>query len=96
MKTDIKIGNLKTQFQKILKMEAKHAAFIGIMIVLLAYLFMVLRISQLSSSDAQAAEITASTPKIDANAIKQIQNLEQQNAQVRSLFNDARNNPFQE
>ena len=39
---------------------------------------------------------TVKLPKIDENAVKNIEQLEDQNIEVQSLFNEARNNPFSE
>lgn len=39
---------------------------------------------------------TVQRPKIDEKAIKKIQQLEDQNVQVQSLFKNARDNPFSE
>ena len=94
--------NLKTlqvKSKKFLPVLAKHAAFIVLMVVLLTYLFVVWRISQLAGAELPAGADDATTlaiPKVDKNAIDQIQALEQSNTEVKSFFNFARNNPFQE
>ncbi len=96
---NIDIKELKAQARKVSKILAKHASFIAIMVVLMAYLLVVWKISGLASaepSDDASQVASASIPKIDKNAIKQIQTLEQNNTQVHSLFNQARTNPFQE
>ena len=96
---NLDIKALKVQAKKFAKLLAKHASFIAIMVVLCAYLIVVWRISGLATaepSDDASQVASASIPKIDKNAIKQIQTLEQNNTQVHSLFNQARTNPFQE
>lgn len=96
---NVNLGSLKSKAQKLLPVLAKHASFIAVIAVLLVYLFVVFRISQLAGAEPPAdQDITAAAaiPKVDKNAIDQIQALEQSNAEVKSLFNSARNNPFQE
>jgi Na+-transporting methylmalonyl-CoA/oxaloacetate decarboxylase gamma subunit len=99
MKNDLDIKSIQRKADVFLKKAGKHMAFAAVMIVLLAYIFVVWKISKFSTAEPSAsAEAAAATqiPKIDQNAIKQIQALEQSNTEVRSLFNSARNNPFQE
>jgi predicted negative regulator of RcsB-dependent stress response len=89
-----------TQLTKLYLGKLKsHVSFIALMGVLIAYILVVWQISQLSAAEpdpsAQAATSTQ-IPKVDQKAINEIQALEQSNTQVHSLFNQARNNPFQE
>lgn len=79
----------------------KHLAFIFVIVVLLSYVFVVWKISSLATveptPEEEAAALAATTiPKVNKNAISQIEALESSNAEVRSLFEQARNNPFQE
>jgi len=99
MKTKLDIKELKKQAQKLAKAGARHASFAGIVLILIAYLFVVWQISQLATAEPsadQTASSETSIPKIDKNAISQIEALEQSNTQVKALFDQARNNPFQE
>lgn len=100
MKTkNIDIKALQAQAKKIAEVVTRHASFLAVMLVLAAYLVVVWKISSLASaepSDVASQTASSSIPKIDKNAIKQIQALEQNNTQVHSLFNQARTNPFQE
>lgn len=85
--------------RKLLPLLRKHASFIALLLVLLVYLFVVVRVSQLAGaepSDTADAAAAAQIPKVDKNAIEQIQALEQSNTEVKSFFNAARNNPFSE
>jgi hypothetical protein len=96
---NIDIKALQAQAKKIIATATKHASFIAVMLVLAAYLLVVWKISGLASaepSDVASQSASSSIPKIDKNAVKQIQALEQNNTQVHSLFNQARTNPFQE
>jgi hypothetical protein len=80
---------------------ATHLPFVAVMLVLLVYLFVVWQIRGLvaaePSAEAESAALSSTNiPKIDKKAIDEIQSLEQNSPQVRALFNEARNNPFQE
>lgn len=91
--------NLLAQVKKQVAILSKHASFIAVMLVLIAYMLVVWKISGLASAEPTSSasqSASASIPKIDKNAIKQIQALEQNNTQVHALFTQARNNPFQE
>lgn len=95
------LKTLQPQLKKAQWLLLKHALFVAILVVLLVYVLVVWRINQLAnaepSTDAETTALAASDiPKIDINTIRQIQNLEQTNTQVKSLFEQARNNPFQE
>jgi|SRR5665213_606060 len=99
MKSDIDLKAYKAKLSNLVKVESKHAAFLATLIVLVAYIFIVWQISTLAvaePSDSDAAAAETQIPKVDKNAINQIQSLEQNSSDIHSLFNDARNNPFQE
>jgi hypothetical protein len=96
---ELKSIKLKPLLKKLASRFGRHAIFAVIFGVLLAYLFVVFRISSLAKAEPgpdQQGVITSSIPKVDKNAVSQIQSLEQNNTQIHSLFEQARNNPFQE
>lgn len=96
--------DIKVYLAKIKKIQTaliKHVGFVATLIILFIYLFTIWRISNLATAEPtnsaeNAALTTTNIPKVDKNAINQIQSLEKSNVQVQSLFNSARNNPFQE
>lgn len=91
--------NVLPQIKKAYSKYGRHAAFGSIIIVLLIYALVVLKINNLANAEPtpdQEVVVTGSIPKIDGDAIKAIQSLEDSNTQVHSLFENARNNPFQE
>ncbi len=105
MSKDINLNlDFKSLLPKLKKAEqplSRHAVFIAIIVVLLIYSFVVLKINTLSNAeptpDAETTALAKSTvPKINQSAIQSIQSLESTNTQVRSLFEQARDNPFQE
>ena len=92
----IKLGPLVSGFYK---RFGKHTAFVILLLILLCYIFVVFRINTLANAEpdsTQQVTITNSIPRIDKNAVDQIQSLEQSNTQIHALFEQARNNPFQE
>ena len=79
----------------------KYAVFIFVIVVLLIYSYLVFYIGGLSSQEPDEAAIaerlkTVQRPKIDEDALTKIQQLEDQNIQVQTLFQQARDNPFVE
>ena len=99
MTNNLDLNSIKKQAAKFIKVESRHSAFLGIMIVLIAYLFVVWQISKLATAEPSSDETALAEthiPKVDKQAINQIQSLEQNNTDIHSLFDSARNNPFQE
>jgi hypothetical protein len=101
MSKDISLKSLnpKALINKVAKKYGRHAVFATILFVLLAYIFVVFRISQLSNTEPtpdQKSSNPLAIPQVDQQAIKHIQSLEDNNTQLHSLFQQARNNPFQE
>ncbi len=95
------LKDLKPRLKKLQVVAVKHAAFAAALIVLIVYLSVVWHIKGLAdaepSNDAETTALAgAHLPKVDPQAISQIQSLEQSSPEVHSLFNQARNNPFQE
>lgn len=75
------------------------AIFIGF--VLIVYLFVGLRIHSLTtaepSQDAVTAQVKAAhVPRIEPEVVQQLQSLQDNSVNVQALFNQARNNPFQQ
>lgn len=96
---DLKSVNFLSPIKKFYSKYSRHAAFGAMILVLLIYVMVVLKINNLANAEPSSDQETAiagSIPKIDDKAIQQIQALEASNTQVHSLFEQARNNPFQE
>ena len=101
MSKNIDIKQLSNVGKQVSRFAQRYASFMFIIAVLLAYSFLVFRISVLSqtepSDDAVAEQLqTVKRLKIDQNSIDKIQQLEDHNIGVQSLFESARENPFQE
>ena len=98
---NIEINNIKKPFTKILSFLNKYRLEIFIIFTCLIFGYMIMKISFYSTQEPTQNAInekikTVKLPKIDENAVKNIEQLEDQNIEVQSLFNEARNNPFSE
>lgn len=96
---DLKSVNLKPLLKKLWQRFNRHAVFAVLFVILLSYVFVVYKTSQLANAEPgpdQQTVVTGSIPKIDKGAVDQIQSLEQSNTQIHALFDQARSNPFQE
>lgn len=79
----------------------RYRVFIFLLVFLGLYAFLIMRISQLTQTEPSAAALneqqkTVQRLKIDQDSINKILKLEDQNVEVKSLFEQARNNPFSE
>jgi len=98
---NLDLKSIKPSLEKTLKRFSKHAAFVAVVTVLLVYMFLVWQISSLTSTEpsaeAESAALAETTiPRVNREAVEQIQSLEQNSTKIQSLFDQARNNPFQE
>lgn len=98
---NLDVKQLGTVAKNIITKLQRYATFIFIISILLIYAFLVFRISMLSqaepSEDAIAEQSkTIKRLKLDQTSIDKIQQLEDQNIGVQSLFKSARDNPFQD
>lgn len=99
MKLDFK--NLPEKLTPVIGFLKRYAVFISILVVLSIATFFVLRINQYSRMEPtdQAIEDklqTVQRPKVDQTVLNKIQQLQDQNVQVQTLFDQARDNPFNE
>ncbi len=97
---NLDLKQITTQLKNLLKRIQSYSSFIFIIAILLIYSFLVLRISQLSQAEPDTAttaeQQTIKRLRIDQNSISKIEELEDQNIGVQSLFESARDNPFEE
>lgn len=99
MNLDLK--NIKNKFREFVSHYKKYASFVFIVIILCLYTFLVYQISRFSLAEPDPAAVDAKVQsigrlKIDQESINKIQQLEDQNINVQSLFESARDNPFQD
>lgn len=99
MKLDTK--NLQKLLLKYASLLKKYAVFIFILVGLGVFGFLVLRIRTLASKEPSETAITEKTDQsrpinIDQSAVKKVEQLQDTNVEVKALFEQSRDNPFQE
>lgn len=97
----LELGDIKPKVRAALHVVQRYMVLIFILAFVGVYGFLVFRINSLTSSepsdDAVAERLkTVQRPRIDQNAVDKIEQLKAQNIEVQTLFNEARNNPFNE
>ncbi|MFI5271323.1 MAG: hypothetical protein ACHQT9_04760 [Candidatus Saccharimonadales bacterium] len=95
------LQQLTKQADPIIQFGKKYMTFIILIIFLVVYILLVFRIDNLSSVTPSQAEVdsklqTIAQPKIDPKILAKVKQLQNQNIQVQTLFNQARSNPFSE
>ena len=98
---NIDLKNLPTKAVTALQKLKKYSLFICILAVLAIYGFLVLQIRSMATVEPTSADLTnklneLNTPKLDQDAVNKILLLEEENIEIMTLFNEARQNPFQE
>lgn len=100
MSKDLKITTPDISKLHIDSFVSRYAGFCFIILITLLYCFFVIRINSLAKAEPSDQDVqqTSSTKrlKIDQDAVDKIQQLEDQNVRVQSLFEEARDNPFQD
>lgn len=99
MNFDLK--ELPNKLEPFLQKFRRNIVMIFILALAAVFGFLILRISMLAHSEPSEQAVDeklqqVKRPKIDEKAAQKIQQLEDTNVQIRSLFKQARENPFQE
>ena len=98
MKLDIK--SLPAKLSELLDSVGRYAVILFCVLVALVYGFLVMRINSLNSVQPDSSTVTAqantATPHIDPKLVQQLQSLQDNSVSVKSLFDQARSNPFDE
>ncbi len=92
---------LAEKIKPLFRFLKRYAVLIFIVAIVGIYGFLVFRINSLVQTEPSEDAVTeklqnVKRPKIDQSAIDKIQQLQGQNIEVKSLFDQARNNPFSE
>ncbi len=79
----------------------RYSLVIFILFVAVLYGFLLLRVNSLGNAQPSQTSIdsqvqAAAIPHIDQKVVQQLQSLQDNSVTVKALFNQARNNPFQE
>lgn len=96
-----KIANITTIFASVNKFITRYTMLILFVVLSVMYGFLAYRINVLTQaepSDELVAEKLNTGPrtKVDQTAVNKMRQLEKENIEVKTLFEDARNNPFSE
>ena len=83
------------------KAGLRYAGMMFFLLVAVVYGFVVLQINTLSNaqptdSDVSAQTKTTAVPNVDPKVVQQLQTLQDNSSNVQTLFQQARENPFQE
>lgn len=94
----ISSSSLTNQLQKVTNTLYTHRILLCIVGFVGCYVFLLLQISSYTQKEPvlQTDDQSIKRLVIDAKSIEQLEALEDQNVEIRSLFNDARKNPFSE
>ncbi len=95
------LNDLLTKLKPTLVFIKRYLTFSTVIIFLAIYAFMIFQINTLSSREPSDSDIkdvlkTIPRPKVDEATVGKIKKLQSQNVEVKSLFDQARNNPFSE
>lgn len=98
---NLEVKDIPAKLTPLLALFKRYLVFIFIITVLFTYAFLVFFINSLASSQPDEDAVTerlqtVSRPKVNEDTLTKIKQLEDQNIQVKTLFNDARDNPFTE
>lgn len=96
---NINLANLGPALGDLFKRLSLYSAFIFFLFVAALYGFIVWRINVYYNAPASQSEISAKVaaqPHIDPSVVQKMQDLQNNSVNVQSLFNQARENPFQE
>lgn len=98
---DLDLKNLGPQLLGMLHKLGRYAGILFFLLVAGVYGFVILRISSLSNTQPSTDDVTVqagsvSIPKVDPRVVKQLEALKDNSTSVHTLFEAARQNPFQE
>lgn len=95
----LNLGDIPAALGASSKKLSAYRVFIFFLVVAGLYGYIIWRINVYSNAPPSTSEVTAQTtaqPHIDPGTIEKIQNLQDNSVSVQSLFDTARQNPFQE
>lgn len=89
------------KYLKKLSVLKEHILFIFIILFAAMYGYVIYAATQNASREPKQADIlegyeTVARPKLDEDVANQLLDLEEQNIEIKALFDEARNNPFVE
>lgn len=86
--------------QELLRQAIRYRKLYFLVLVALVYGFVIMRIMSLRSQEPNQTDVSSATtvaqPHIDQATVNKIKQLQDNSVNVQALFNQARQNPFQE
>jgi hypothetical protein len=97
---DLSLKQLQQSLRRTVKVLSRYSAILFFLLISSVYGFVIFRINtfvsaQPSQSDIDAQSTTTTIPRVDPKIAEQLQSLEDNSVNVQTLFDQARNNPFQ-
>lgn len=97
----LKSTNLRQLISNTVRALGRYRVLIFIVLICAVYGYVLFSINTLSNQQPSTENVstelsTIRTPKIDKSVVKQLQDLRDNSVSVQSLFEQARNNPFNE
>lgn len=96
---NISLDSIKTTVSSFGKKINAYRVFLFFLAIASLYGYILWRINVYSNAPPSESEVSAKTtaqPHIDSETVKKIQSLQDNSVSVKSLFDSARQNPFQE
>lgn len=98
---NLELKDLPNKLRPALGFLKRYLMFIAVLAAMAVFGFFVFRINQFSRVEPDQTAVeekleTVQRPKLDPAVVEKIEQLQDQNIQVQSLFDQARNNPFSE
>lgn len=99
-KTSINLKTIRPLLGKALGVTSRYASISFFLLIACVYGFVIMRINTLSNiqpsqSDIDAQSKSTAIPRVDPKVAEQLESLEDNSVNVQTLFDQARNNPFQ-
>lgn len=99
MNADLK--DLKPILMKTLHWLKRYGLVIGLVVVAMMYAGLIIQINLLNRREPTDQQVTEKLekivqPSVNEDTVNKMKDLEENSAEVKSLFKDARDNPFQE
>jgi uncharacterized membrane protein len=93
----LNVRDLPAQFGKVLRKVSAYKVIIFFLVVTALYGFIVFRINTANNTPASQADAQSTAqPRVDQSTVDKIQSLQDNSVSVQALFDQARQNPFQE
>ena len=94
----LSLKDIPAKLSELLAKFQRYAVVLFLLLVACVYGLLVFRINSLQNTQpTNSAQVTTvATPHIDPKVVDQLQQLQDNSVSVKSLFDQARSNPFQE